>query len=79
MEDIFKPTIGKESLHEIINDNGVRIVNFATTKNLTVKSTMFSHHNIHKFTWTSRDGKAHSQIDNILIDGRGHSSSVPDV
>jgi hypothetical protein len=26
-EDIFKPTIGNESLHEIVNDNGVRIVN----------------------------------------------------
>jgi exonuclease III len=29
-EDIFKPTIGNERLHEISNDNGVRIVNFAT-------------------------------------------------
>jgi hypothetical protein len=25
-EDIFKPTIGNESLHEISNDNGVRVV-----------------------------------------------------
>jgi hypothetical protein len=33
-EDIFKPTIGNESLHEISNDNGV---NFATSKNLTVQ------------------------------------------
>jgi hypothetical protein len=49
-EDIFKPTIGNESLHKISNDNGVRVVNFATSKNLTVKSTMFPHHNIHKFT-----------------------------
>jgi hypothetical protein len=40
-EDIFKLTIGNESLHEISNDNGVRLVNFATSKNLTVKSTMF--------------------------------------
>jgi exonuclease III len=37
-EDIFKPTIGNESLHEISNDNGVRLVNFATSKNHRVKS-----------------------------------------
>jgi hypothetical protein len=42
-EDIFKPTIGNESSHEIINDNGVRVVNFATFKILVVKSTMFPH------------------------------------
>jgi hypothetical protein len=40
MEDIFKPTIGNVSLHEISNDKGVRAVNFVTSKNLTVKSTM---------------------------------------
>jgi hypothetical protein len=31
-EDIFKPTIGTECLHEISDDNGVRLVNFATSK-----------------------------------------------
>jgi hypothetical protein len=31
-EDIFKPIIGNESLHEASNDNGVRVVNFATSK-----------------------------------------------
>jgi hypothetical protein len=36
-ENIFKPTIGNESLHEINNDNGDRIVNFATSKSLVVK------------------------------------------
>jgi exonuclease III len=30
-EDIFKPTIGNESFHEISNDNGVRVVNFAAS------------------------------------------------
>jgi hypothetical protein len=29
-------------------DNGVRRVNFATSKNLVVKRTMFPHQNIHK-------------------------------
>jgi hypothetical protein len=73
-EDIFKLTIGKESLHDISNDNGVRVVNFATSRNLIVKSTMFPHCNIHKFTWTSPNGKTHIQIDHILIDRRQHSS-----
>jgi hypothetical protein len=40
-EDIFKPIIGNDSLHEISNDNGVKLMNFATSKNLRVKSTMF--------------------------------------
>jgi hypothetical protein len=71
-EDIFKLTIGNESLHEISNDNGVRLVNFATSKNLRVRSTMFPHRNIHKYTWTSPDGKNHNQIDHILVDRRRH-------
>jgi endonuclease/exonuclease/phosphatase family metal-dependent hydrolase len=71
-EDIFKPTIRNESLHEISNDNGVRVVNFATSKNLIVKSTTFPHHNSHKFTWTS-DGKTQNRIDHIWITRRRHS------
>ena len=31
-EDIFKPTVWNESSHEDSNDNGVRAVNFATSK-----------------------------------------------
>jgi hypothetical protein len=74
-EDIFKQTIGNESLHEISNNNGARVVNFAISKNVTVKSTMLPHHNIHKYIWTSPDGKKHKQIDHILIYRRQPSSS----
>jgi hypothetical protein len=73
-EDTFKPMTGNESLHEDSNDNGVRVVNFATSKNLVVKSTMFPHRNIHKYPWTSPDEKTHNQIDHVLIDRRWHSS-----
>jgi hypothetical protein len=73
-ENIFKPTIGQESLHQHSNVNGVRLVNFATSKNLVVNSTMFPHRNIHKYTWSSPDGKTHNQIDHILIDRRWQSS-----
>jgi hypothetical protein len=49
-ECISKPTIGNESPHKISNDNGVKEVNFATSKNLIVKRTMFPHCDIHKYT-----------------------------
>jgi hypothetical protein len=49
-EDIFKPTTGNEIPHKIINDNGVRLVNFATSRNLVVKGIVFHHCNIHKHT-----------------------------
>jgi hypothetical protein len=68
-EDVFKPTIGNVILHKISNDNGVRVVNFATSKNFAVRrSTMFPHCNIHEFTWMSPDGKTHNQIDHVLMD-----------
>jgi hypothetical protein len=73
-KDIFKPTIGNESLHEISNDDGVRLAHFATSKYLRFKSTMFPHCSIHKYTWTSPDGKTHNQIDHILVDRRRHSN-----
>jgi hypothetical protein len=75
-EDILKPTVGNDSLHEISNDNGVRVVNFATSKSPTVQSMMIPHLNIHKFTYTSPDGKTHNKIDHILIDRRRHSSTL---
>jgi hypothetical protein len=75
-EDIFKPTNGNESLYEDSNENGVRVLNFATTKNPVIKSTMFAHRNTHKYTWISRDGKTYDQIVYVLIYRRFHSSTL---
>jgi hypothetical protein len=72
-ENIFKPTIGNESLHEFSNDNGVRVVNFVISKNLVVENKMFPHRNIRKYTWTSPEGNTH-KIVHVLIDRRPHSS-----
>jgi len=51
------------------------MVNFATSKNL-VKNVMFLYRNIHKYSWTSPDGKTHNQIDHILIDRRWLSTVI---
>jgi hypothetical protein len=69
-EFIFIPAVGNESLHKVCNANGIIKVNLANSKNLIVKSTMFSHHNILKFTWIFPVGN----IDNILADRSYHLS-----
>jgi hypothetical protein len=69
-EDIFKPVIGNEGLHEASNDTGVRVVNFEISKNLIFKSTISPHPDIHKHIWTFPDGVTHNQIDHVLIDKR---------
>jgi hypothetical protein len=66
-EDIFKATAGNESLCEISNDSRIRVGNFATSENLTVKSTMFTHRNFKKVTFTTTGGKTDNQIDHILL------------
>ena len=42
-EDMFKPTVWNENLHQDSNDNCVRIVDFATSKNVVLRSMMFLH------------------------------------
>jgi hypothetical protein len=43
----------------------LRVANFATSKHLVVKGTIFPHHDIHKYTWAFSEGKTHNQIDHI--------------
>jgi len=59
---IFKLTIENESLYEISDDNGIRVINFAMSKTVIIKITMFQHRNIHKYIWTSPDGKTKRTI-----------------
>jgi hypothetical protein len=73
-ECIFKPRNVNESLQENNDYNSVRAVNFATSKHLAVKSTMFPCCKIHKYIWVSTDGKTQNQVDHLSIDRRPQSS-----
>lgn len=76
-EEDLTPTIGKHSLHEESNDNGLKLVSFAASKGMVISSTYFQHKRIHKTTWKSPDGVTENQIDHVLIDHR-HKSDILD-
>ncbi|XP_054082672.1 uncharacterized protein LOC105219245 isoform X1 [Zeugodacus cucurbitae] len=73
-EGVFGPTVGKFSLHDETSPNGLRLIDFAGTRNMT----RFQYKKIHQATWLSPDRITRNQIDHVVIDGR-HVSSVFDV
>jgi exonuclease III len=75
-EEIYKGTIGKQSLHTDSNDTGQRIIDFAMSRNIVISATCFPYKAIHKGTWRSPDGKTYNQIDHVLIDRRNASSII---
>lgn len=77
-EELYRPTIGLHSLHNISNDNGTRLINQSASSNMIIKSTMFEHKDIHKETWISNDNTTRNQIDHIVVDAR-HASNILDV
>jgi hypothetical protein len=77
-EEGFKPVMGNQSLHDVSNDNGLRLITFATSVGMVVGSTMFPHKQIHKATRKSPDRSTQNQIDHILIDSI-HKNSLQDV
>lgn len=72
---MYRPTIGPDSLHGISNDNGTRLIHFATSQDLTISSTYFPRKDIHKYTWVSPNGRVHNRIDHIMKNKR-HASCI---
>jgi hypothetical protein len=77
-ETVHQPMIGKHSLHESTNENGLWLVDFAAGRRMVIKSKYFIHKWIHLQIWHSPDGHTFNQIDHCLIDGR-HFSDFIDV
>jgi len=54
-------------LHSETNNNRRKMIQFAISKGLNVRSTTFPHKDIHKETWYLADGRTVNQIDRVLI------------
>ncbi|XP_050079549.1 uncharacterized protein LOC126567367 [Anopheles maculipalpis] len=76
-EEAYKPTIGSFSAHQLINDNGIRLINFASSKHMSFSSSFFQHAPRFSYIWRS-PLQTYSRIDHVLIDGR-HFSNIIDV
>lgn len=45
------------------------MLEFCTTNDLVIGGNLFPHHNIHKLTWCSTNGRDRNQIDHLMING----------
>ena len=57
-------------MHEVTNNNGLRLVQYATTNNFKVLSTWYPRKDIPKGTWKIRGTNDAKQIDHILMSKR---------
>jgi len=75
--NIYKNTIEKHSLHYMeTNKNEEMLIDFATSRNMVITSTIFPHRDIHKGTWLAPDGKTINQIDSAMINRRAATSTM---
>lgn len=61
--------MGTFSLYKQSKDNGIRLINYATSVGMITGSTIFPHKQIYKFSWRSPDWNT-TQIDLVLTDAQ---------
>ena len=66
--------VGQHALTGDRTDNGERFVESCLANNMAITTTQFPHKDVHKYTWTSPDGRSRNQIDHIAINGKFRSS-----
>jgi hypothetical protein len=71
---VLKPANENKSLHEISNDNEVRAIKIATTKNLVAKSSLQCFHSV-----LNRWKKYHCHLPNVLYMGLKKSDRLSDI
>lgn len=69
-EEMYQPTIGRESLHHKSNDNGTRLIYFYMTNGLMLSSTYFPKNDIYKQIWVLPNQVVKNQIDHIMIQNK---------
>ena len=71
-------TVGQHALVGERSENGERFVASCMENNMAITTTQYPHKDIHKYTWTSPDGRTKNQIDHIAINGK-FRKSITDV
>jgi hypothetical protein len=77
-KQIYTPTTGKFSQHDITSLNGERLCSFAAGNNMVIASTYFKHKQIHQATWKIPGNVGTIQIDRVLVNNR-RKSAIQDV
>jgi len=54
-------------LHDISNENGEMVANYAISNGMFLISTNFQHKKIHIETWTYTDHQTINQIDHVMV------------
>jgi len=66
-EKVFSQAIGRHTLHNISNENGEMVANYAISNGMFLISTNFQHKKIHIGMWISPDHQTINQIDHVMV------------
>ena len=66
-ENVFSQVVGRCTLHDISNENGEIVANYAISHDMFLISTNFQHKKIHTGTWTAPDHQIINQIDHVRV------------
>lgn len=61
-----------------VNDNGIRLLTFATANGLLIENSIFQHKQKHQRTWRAPNGSESALLDYVLV-SRGFRTSINDV